>query len=98
MPWLQLKTLCLAACANAKDSNSRVRPGRGNGGGVPQCNPQAAEGLSNEVHGRWSCWQKPFWSQAGLDDDDVLGAVHLLGGIVAAILPLLHLIGARGDD
>lgn len=53
-------------------------------GGMPRCIAQADEG-----------WRKPCRNLADLDDDDdVPGAIHLLGGVVAAVRPLLHLAGA----
>jgi len=69
-----------------KDSNNKTWSGHDNGG-VPHCNVRATECSSNEVYGRWSRWQKPCQNLGSLDDDDVLGTVHLLGGVIAAVLP-----------
>ena len=66
-------------------------------GGVPRCIARAAEGSSNEVHGWWSRRRKPCRNLAGLDNNDVLGAVYLLGGVVAAVLSILHLAGASNQ-
>jgi hypothetical protein len=63
-------------------------------GGMPRCIARADTSSSNEVRGWWIRWRKPCQNLAGLDDDGVLGAVHLLGGVVAAVLSLLHLAGA----
>jgi hypothetical protein len=63
-------------------------------GDVPRHIARAAKGSSNEVYGWWSRWRKLCRNLAGLNDDEVLGIIHLLGGVVSAVLSLPHLAGA----